>query len=166
MKKITFIVFALISGFAFGQTSGASASGDATASADIVSPITISDGVTDLNFGKIIKDAAGGTVTIAVNGDRSGTAPIVTASAKSAAEFTVNASENYTYSVNLPSDGFLIKNAGGAQMELSSFNHNLGTTPTGTGADQTLNVGATLTVNANQAEGNYSGTMTVTVAYQ
>ena len=164
MKKITFILFALIAGTTFGQNS-ATASGTATVNAKIVSPISITDG-TDLNFGRIIGNTAGGTVTVATNSDRTADnndllAPSTTVQA---ASFTVKAAEGYNYKITIPTID--LTGPGAVAMPVI-FTSSLGTVNVlGTGANQTLRVGGALTVNSGQAEGDYSGTVNVTVAYE
>ncbi|MDT0676954.1 DUF4402 domain-containing protein [Autumnicola musiva] len=161
MKKITFILFALIAGTTFAQSS---ASGTATVNAEIVSPISITDG-TDLDFGRIIGNTAGGTVTVATNGERTADnddllAPSTTVQS---ASFSVKAAEGYTYKVEIPEVN--LTGAGDAMPVV--FTSSLGNANiVGTGAAQTLNVGGALKVNASQAEGNYTGTVEVTVAYE
>ncbi|MBK5193985.1 MAG: DUF4402 domain-containing protein [Flavobacteriaceae bacterium] len=165
MKKITFILFALIAGTTFAQNTD---NGTATASASIVSAITIADGTT-LNFGKILKGTAG-TVAISTAGLRSVTGVTeIVGTAVSASTFVVNASDGYVYDVTFIPSITLTNGStatGTKTMTVDTFIHDAGVTPTGTGADQNLNVGATLHVVADQVEGNYSGTASVTVTYQ
>ena len=162
MKKITFILLALISGTVFAQSD--EATGTANAAAEIISPIKISDG-TDLDFGRIIGNSAGGTITITTAGARTTDnddllAPSTTLQA---ASFEVTAANTYNYSVTIP--GINLTGAGDAMPV--SFESSLGNSGVvGTGAVQTLNVGGELTVNGGQAEGNYTGTISVTVAYE
>ena len=163
MKKITFILFALIAGTTFAQET---VQGTAIVSAEIVSPISISDGAS-LNFGKVISDATGGTVIIAPNGDRSGTAQLMAASLNpaAAASFTVNAALDYTYNVTYNMSTLLT--SGTNTMVVGTFINELGEDARiGTGADETMTVGATLTVGADQAVGSYEGEVTVQVAYE
>ncbi|MBI6115208.1 DUF4402 domain-containing protein [Salegentibacter maritimus] len=162
MKKITFILLALISGTVFAQSD--EATGTANAAAEIISPIKITDG-SDLNFGRIIGNAAGGNVTISTAGVRSTDnddllAPSTTVQA---ASFDVTAAETYNYSVTIPG----ISLTGNGDAMPVTFESSLGNTGVvGTGAAQTLNVGGELTVNPAQAEGTYTGTISVTVAYE
>jgi hypothetical protein len=163
MKKITFILLALITGTTFAQDT---ASDNATVSAGIVSVITISNEA-GLNFGKVISDATGGTVIIAPDDARTGTAQFVTVATSnpSAASFTVNAADNYTYNVTYNMSGVLT--SGANTMVVDTFTNDLGTdSRLGTGGDETMTVGATLTVGANQAVGPYLGTLNVQVAYE
>ena len=156
MKKITFILFALIAGTASGQISAT-----ANAAADIVSPISITP-EQDLNFGKVSNNTAG-TVVVATNGSATGLSQIGT-TAPTAATFDVTAAQGFRYVVTLPETVEL--KSGNNTIGVGTFTHNAGTEPTGTGTIQTISVGATLTVAASQATGNYTGTFNVGVAYE
>jgi hypothetical protein len=154
MKKITFILFALITGTTFAQNS---ASTTATATAEIVSPLTLQkDG--DLNFGKIAKGAAG-TVVVKTDGSRgTSTADVIGATTTvTPAKFSITAETGELYSISLPGDSdVVLENAAGTDMTVTDFKHNV-TTFSG---NQSFNVGATLNVNANQAPGIYTNTTT------
>jgi len=163
MKKITFILFAFISGSVFAQEGA-----DATAEtfAEIVSPIEIvSD--TDLNFGTINGTSTGGDVTVAFNGDRlfSNTNMEVSSSATiSAATFSITAADGYVYSITIPDSQ--LTGTGTPMNVIFEHNRNNTTRRTGDGSAQELRVGGTLTVNDDQTAGAYSGNVTVTVAYE
>ncbi len=163
MKKITFILFALIAGTTFGQD----ATGTATVNAEIVTPIEITSG-TDLNFGSIVA-AEGGNVRVNTEGTRTfsnNNMDVVTATAITAASFDVTAADEYSYSISIPSTTLEFD---GNTMPVS-FTHDLeGETDgiaTGTGEVQVLKVGGLLSVAAAQAAGEYTGTVSVTVAYE
>ncbi len=158
MKKITFILMALISGSAFAQSND---SATANAAADIVSPIDI-EPVSDLNFGKVANNTAG-TVVVATDGNASGLAQIGTTST-TAANFNVTAANGFSYKISLPESVELA--SGANKITVDTFVHNAGSTPKGTGNAETLAVGATLNVEANQAAGAYTGTFDVTVTYE
>ena len=157
MKKITFILFALISGTAFAQ------SATATASAEIMSPMTIGK-TTDLNFGKIASTSAG-TVRIGTDNVVAGSATRISGTTPTAAAFTVNGANNYAYTVSVPQSITLtnLTGDGGETMTVDSFTHN--STEVGTGEPQTFQVGARLNVGESQVVGNYTGDVIVTVAY-
>jgi len=163
MKKITFILFALITGTTFAQNA-ATDSGTATVNAEIVSPISITDG-TDLNFGRIIGNTSGGTVTVATDNERTASNDDLLAPSTDvqAASFTVKAAYGYNYKITIPS----IELTGAGDVMPVEFTSSLGNTNVqGSGADQILNVGGKITVNSSQAEGDYTGTVEVTVAYE
>jgi hypothetical protein len=160
MKKITFILFALIAGTTFAQTA------DALAGADIVSPLTINQAA-DFNFGKV-SNVAGGTVIIKTDNtlDALSTAVFIGSNTLSAAAFTVTATDTYAYTVNLGGDITLTNQAGaGAEtMIVSALSHDSTEegVPAGT---ETFGVSGTLTVGIGQVPGYYEGTMTVGVSY-
>ena len=163
MKKITFILFALIAGTTFAQRS---ANGTATVNAHIVSPINISTS-DNINFGKIVKTTEGGIVEIPTDGgNRIIPSDMDIVSESSAATFTVTAEENTTYSVSIPS--LVMKNTVDDSKTMTvDFTHSLGEGNTSSGnTDETFVVGGKLNVGGNQAEGSYTGTATVTVSYE
>lgn len=161
MKKITFILFALIAGTAFGQES---ATGNAIVNAEIVSPITINKAV-DLNFGRVANNETG-TVVIATDGTltESTLSQINGGSNPTAASFTVTAAEGFKYSVNLPTTINLLN--GDFTLTVENFTSDADVDPVGTGGEQTIGVGATLNVTAGQNTGVYAGNFDVTVSYE
>lgn len=166
MKKITFLLFALIAGTSFGQTS-ATDSGTATVNAEIVSPISITPVGSNLDFGRIIGNTAGGTVTVSTAGLRtSDNSDLLAPTAENtiqAALFQVTAATTYKYSVTIDD----ITLTGSGDPMAVTFTSSLGNeNVVGTGAPQDLTVGGALAVNASQEEGKYSGTVTVVVAYE
>ncbi|MDT0648174.1 DUF4402 domain-containing protein [Zunongwangia sp. F260] len=162
MKKITFILLAFIGTTAFAQE-GVTATNQA--SADIVSPITISES-TDLVFGKVANNAAG-NVIVGTDNSVSGTATRVGGTTPTAAEFTVNAALGYGYTVTLPTDNEITltnQTTTGSSMLVNNIVHN--SDKVGDGADETFQVGGTLTLAADQVVGNYTGSLPITVAYE
>lgn len=165
MKKIlafSIVLFAFATG-AFAQ----SASATATATAVIFAPITLTQ-VADMSFGNIIADADGGTVVLVPAGTRTlnGLLSTPLPGTVTAASFNVSGNINTTYAITLPATHDISN--GTQTMTVNAFTSD--PTPTGlldgAGA-QTLNVGATLNVNANQAAGTYTNAagFTVTVNY-
>ncbi len=120
----------------------------------------------DLAFGDLTSGATAGTVRIGPGGARSRTGGVtVLASTFGNASFTVSTpSGSRNYTIILPGSATLAS-GGGFTMTVDTFTSN----PSGSGKTnggtllQTLNVGATLHVNANQRPGTYTGTFTVTV---
>lgn len=159
MKKITFILFALITGSVFAQNT---ANVNASSFAEIVEPLTITK-TRNLNFGKIIGSAAGGTITIASTsaGTRTATNTALEApgGTVTSAQFDVTASD-YSYNIAM-SDTDLTHTDGTTKMTLTPSN-NLGGSSSG---DKTIYVGGDLVVGTSQKAGDYSGTVTVTVTY-
>ena len=148
-------------------TAGAFAqSATATATAVIVSPITIAR-TADMSFGNIIADADGGTVVLVPAGTRTLnglTSPSIVGTV-TAASFTVTGLIDATYAITLPPNHTI--NSGANSMVVNTFTSTPSGTGTLTGGTETLNVGATLNVGLNQASGTYTNAagFTVTVNY-
>lgn len=168
MKNL-FLIAVIVLGFSaasFGQV-GVTAS--ATSSATIVTPITIAN-AGDMNFGNVAVSGTGGTVILTPAGARSITGgvtlPVFANGTVSAAHFDVTGADAYTYSITLPSTALNVT-SGENTMTVTAFT----STPTTTGTlsasgAQTIDVGATLNVTANQAAGTYvSEPFNVTVNY-
>ena len=143
-----------------------SATTSANATARIISPITLTK-VTDLNFGDVVPSGVAGTVTVTPAALRTsaGGASLGNGAAVTAASFTVGGQGSATYTITLPAAAVTLT-SGANTMTVDTFTSN----PSGTGAlsaggSQTLNVGANLNVGISQATGTYSGSFSVTVAY-
>jgi hypothetical protein len=138
------------------------------ASAQIVVPITISKG-SDLNFGSIVRNVAGGTVVLAPSGTVTPTGVTMfsgtSAVATSVASYTISGEASNTYIVTLPADNSVsLSDGSGHTMDLTDFTNNA--TGTFGASPETFQVGATLNIGANQPAGNYvSPAFNVTVAY-
>ncbi|MCX6335485.1 MAG: DUF4402 domain-containing protein [Bacteroidia bacterium] len=165
MKQIIRILTVAVVMIAYSVS--ASAQGSATtsgnAAARIIAPITLTVGTT-LDFGTIYN--TGGTVIISTAGVRSGTAAVKATPVPTAGTFTVAGEPTLTYAITLPADGVVTIASGVNTMPINSFVSNPATTSTiPGGGSETLSIGATLTVAAGQASGNYTGTYSVTVQY-
>jgi len=149
----------------------AQAQAQATATATIVKAISI-DKVTDLRFGKIIADpTAAGQVAIQTDGTRTIAAGNVVlfnqGSDHQAASFKTMGTPGATYYLVFPAAGsvLLTRIDGTETMTIEGFVHSATGTLDATTGVETFNVGGTLNVGANQAQGQYTGTFTVTAAY-
>jgi hypothetical protein len=168
MKKTVFLLaslFVMACGIQSVKADGGSA--QASANATIITPIAIAQ-VADLNFGNIVAGIGAGNVTVGTDGIRTSIGdvilPTATPGTVNAAEFTVTGLAAATYAITLPGS-IDISETGGETMTVTDFTSDPSGTGTLTGGTQTLSVGATLNVKANQAAGNYTGTFNVTVAY-
>ena len=166
MKKLLILTFML---FAFAAGSYAQATASATGTATIVAPIGITKTV-DMNFGNIAVSGAG-TVILAAAGTRTATGgitlPAITGTV-AAASFDVTGSDGYTYTITLPSTDYTITRVSGTEtMIINTFTSDPSGTGTLTGGTETVNVGATLNVNAGQVGGTYTNAtgFDVTVNY-
>jgi hypothetical protein len=121
-----------------------------------------------LAFGQFAATTAG-TITVSPTGARSRTGGVMllTSTASSAAiSVTDNLPHDTSCSIALPADNSVSLSSGANQMQLKTFTSSpSGVGPLSGGAMQ-FTVGATMTVNANQPKGNYSGSVQVTVQCQ
>jgi hypothetical protein len=175
MKKITFILLALIAGTVFAQDTNTETA-TASAGAEIIQPITITKN-NDLNFGRIIGTALGGTVTVDDADLRTSGAtgildPSTTGTANiSTAKFTITAAEGYLYGISIPAI-VTLSGSGGADMIVTLNPYYEGsalipaTTPKGTSTAETLMVGGDLAVGLVQGQGAYTANFDVTVTYE
>lgn len=167
MKKL--IVFAIaILGFttvSFGQATASS-----TASATIITPISLSKTV-DMNFGNIAVNATVGTVLLTPGGTRTAgggvTLPVASGTV-AAASFTVGGAGTNTFSITLPNTDYTITRATGTEtMIVNTFTSSPSGTGVLAGGTATVTVGATLNVGASQVAGSYTNAtgFPVTVNY-
>lgn len=170
-KKLIVAVSAGIIGIGgFAQTASA-ATGNA--SAVLVSPISITES-TALNFGSISNGLAAGSSTVVVSDDGVTATTYGASLAKVGATdtrgvFAISGGNNLAYTVTLPAsttitDGSTNMTVGTFTTSSASAGAGLTGTTSGTGTD-TFYVGATLTVNNTNNAGTYSGTYTITAAY-
>ena len=167
-KQVLFVLILLgcsINNAFAQQTSSATA----TASATIITPISIAK-TADMNFGNIaVSTGSGGTVVLAPAGTRTTTGGVslpATAGSPAAAAFTVTGQGNYTYAITLTTSATLSDGASHT-MTIGTFTSNPSSTGTLSSGTQNITVGATLTLSAAQTAGAYttSTPFTVTVNY-
>jgi hypothetical protein len=147
----------------------------ATVSATIITPITLTK-TTDMNFGNLsVLSNTGGYIDMNPSSVRTPNGGVSTAGAAgtvTAAAFTVNGANNYTYVVTMPAGVTTISN-GTDNLTVDNFVCSLGVgaSPTGTlnaSGTQNFTVGARLNVPANSSAGTYnqgSNTFQITVNY-
>ncbi len=138
----------------------------ASASAAIIADITLTK-TADMNFGDVIAGAGTVVLTAAASPSRSvtGDTELGNSTSISSATFTVGGEESSTYSITLPSEDVTIS-SGENDMTVNTFTSDPSGTGVLTSGSQTLYVGATLNVAADQASSaNYTGSFDVTVAY-
>ena len=167
IKSIVIASIAIVS----ANSSFAQATATASASANIITPISIVK-VTDMNFGNVAVSATlAGTVVLAPAGTRTtggggGVTLPATVGTVAAASFTVSGQASYTYAITLPVSCVITD--GTHNMTVNTFTSSPSSTGTlSTGGVQTLNVGATLNVSAAQAANAYTNAtgVPVTVNY-
>ncbi len=165
MKKMAILSAATLAVFATPALAapGDSATADGAATAEIVAPITLTHvtGAT-LDFGTFTTGDTGGTVVVsrAGAGSITGDVRLVQGSVEAADQFDVTGDAERRFSITT---GAGTVGNGTDTMNFTTdarANHTLGTDGT---ADFT--VGGTLTVNGDESEGVYTGSYSVTVAY-
>ena len=168
MKNLIFVAILLLTVSALSLAQPAP-SANATATGTIITPLAIAKS-SDMNFGNVVAGATPGTVVLAPAGTRTITGGAflpATVGTVSAASFNVTGANNFTYAITLPASSITIT-SGANTMTIDTWTSN--PTPTGllngSGA-QTVTVGGTLNVAANQAAGTYTlaNGLTVIVAY-
>lgn len=175
-RKLALLAFACGAAVISGPSVAASTPASAAASGTVIAPITVGK-ITDLSFGKFAP-GAGGTVTISTSGLRTsgGIVPSSFGSTLTAAKFNVAGDADATYTITHSGSTALTNTTGtGAEtMALAKFSDLTGAdSVAGTatagklsaGGVQSIYVGGTLTVAANQVPGVYTGTVDVTVEY-
>jgi hypothetical protein len=146
-----------------GEVFAATATSDVSAS--IVPAITITKN-TDMEFADVVASGSAGTVVLSTAGARSvtGGATLGNGTGAAAAAFTVSGDPSSTYSISLPASATITSAPN--TMTVNTFTSSpSGTGTLSVGGTQALSVGATLQVGASQAQGTYTGTFDVTVAY-
>lgn len=167
--KLALASAVVVGTFAASPSFAAAVSDDATSTATVVAPIAITK-AQDMSFGEF-SAGTGGTVVLTTAGAASETGDVVlTGGTATAAQFTVTGQTDASFSISVTDDE-LTHTDTTTTMTLATA-HDLdatssdspvsGTLALGT---QTIYVGGTLTVAADQLPGVYSGTVTATVNY-
>jgi hypothetical protein len=175
MKKL-FLIAIVVIGFStasFAQAASSTLSTNA-ASTTIMAPIILENTI-PLAFGTVGASAGATTVILAMNGTRGGTATVYDAvgAPATAASFNVTGTPNATFVITLPTGGTQLAGTGVASgapvMTITDWN--IGTTLNPAALDlnglKTFQLTGTLNVGtaAVQTPGLYTGTYSVTVAY-
>jgi hypothetical protein len=120
-----------------------------------------------LSFGNIVVSGSPGTVAISPSGVRnvSGGVLLGTSAGASPGSLTVLGEPLTSYSIMLP--GSAVLTGPDDDMVFDNFTSSLGGSGTlNAGGSQAVNFGATLHLKANQGNGAYAGTFSVTVTYE
>lgn len=129
--------------------------------------------VRDLRFGNMMSPPAAGTVVVASDGTVTTAAGMVGADTvpqpvegRGPARFLIDGANSRFFIVQLPNR--ITLTSATSSMEARTFTSNTrpGRNTIDASGRFTLDVGATLQVNANQAAGSYAGTFEVSVIYQ
>jgi hypothetical protein len=152
--------------------SAMAATATATSTSVVITPIAIAKNV-DLSFGSIAGGATAGTVTLKPDGTRvAGGGATLAGGTSTAAQFNVTGQTGLTYSISLAGTSATLTNGANTMAfttisdvtasAITTGNVSAGTLASGA---QTIFVGGSLTVGANQLAGTYSGTVSVAVDY-
>lgn len=155
------IVGSLLASFGLSATAAHAATASATAKAKILRQVTVTN-TSDLQFGTIVSSPTASTVVISTAGARTCGAGIVCSSAFSAANFDVTGTSGQVVTVSVPTSVTLTSGTFSMVADLATSATSL-TLANNAG---TFAVGGTLNVGANQSDGDYEGTFSVTADYQ
>lgn len=146
-----------------GAAQAAPVTTSATAKARVLQQITVTK-TADLDFGTIVPGTAAGTVAVSAASARTCGAGLTCTGTVTSGAFNVTGTNNAVVTVTGDNTVSLANGSGGTMSAaLSRSAATVTLSATGTGAFQ---VAGTLSVGANQADGNYTGTFNVTVDYQ
>ena len=155
------IAGSLVASLGMGATAAQAATATATAKAKILRQVTVTN-TTDLQFGTIVSGTASSTVVVSSTGARTCGTGLVCSSTSTAANFDVTGTSGQVVTVSVPASVTLSSGTNSMTASLASSNSSL-TLAANAGS---FSVGGTLSVGANQADGDYSGTFAATVDYQ
>ena len=155
-----------------GAGSAMAATATASSTTTVVTPIAVSKAA-DLSFGNIAAGGTAGTVTVSPDGSRSVTGGTVTAGGTTtAAQFNVTGQSGLTYAIDFTGTSATLTSGANtmtftaiSDTTASAITSGTATTGTLTGGAQTIYVGGSLTVGANQVAGTYTGNISVAVDY-
>ena len=152
----------------FFSTVVTAATATGNASATVLTPLTITaDVANEMDFGDVSGDATDPTTVVLTTGGTTSSGDGANAGgAPSAGNFDVTGPGGLNYNITLPVNGVVTLTGPGTAMSVDGFTDSLGgaSSLTAAGTD-TFDVGATLTINANQTVGAYTGTYIVEVNY-
>lgn len=158
-----------VAALGFGSTGAQAATASATANATILAPVTLTNNLS-LEFGTIVPDAVGGTVTIDHAGAQTCSGALVCSGTTRAAQFTATATIGQTIDIDVPvTTATLNRSGGGASMLVSNLNlvGNVSATSVAmVGASYVFTVAGQLAVSGSQMAGVYQGSFNVNADYQ
>ena len=147
-------------------TSALAASAQATVSVKVVRHLSIAS-KSNMSFGYLSASTAAGSVVLQQDGSRNPTGGVIleTGGSSTPASFTAEGEPNASFAISLP-DAITMADSDGNLMTVDNFTSSSGNIGTfdGTGRHE-MNVGAKLHVNPNQALGDYTGSMQISVNY-
>ena len=159
-KTFKALALAGVVSLGFAGTVANAATATATAKGIILKQITVTK-TSDLDYATIVTGAAASTVVVTPAGARTCGVGLTCTGTQTAAGFSVLGTIGQVATVTVPATVTLTSGANTMTSTLLSSAATLTLV-----AANSFNVGGTLAVGANQADGVYNGTFTVTVDYQ
>jgi Mat/Ecp fimbriae major subunit len=153
---------ATIAALGLGATAANAATATATARAKILRQVTLTN-TSDLQFGTIVTGTTASTVLISSSGARTCGTGLLCSGASTAAGFNVTGTSGQVVAVSVPATVTLTSTAGNTMSASLAASAATVTLAANAGS---FSVGGTLSVGANQADGDYEGTFTATADYQ
>ncbi len=178
LLRFNAFLLAVLGALLLGTAPACAAAGSGTSNAAVVSRLSFFS-TTDMDFGTIVRGTGSGTVVMAPTGVRTATGVTLIGGNGTAAAFVGRGTFNQIVSISMVASPITITRVGGTEtMQVGTFV--IGSAPTTVILTTTpllfrigsangifgFNVGATLTVNPNQAEGNYQGSFAIVLNYQ
>lgn len=157
---------AAIATLAMNASAAQAATATGTAKAKILRQITLTN-TSDLQFATIISGATASTVAVSTAGAATCGAGLTCTGTTTAANFNIQGTNNAVVLVGGDTSVTLNGSLGGTMTAALSYSATSVTLTNGPGTvGGSFQVGGTLSVGANQASGDYSGTFEVTANYQ
>jgi hypothetical protein len=149
------------------------ATASATSTSTVITPIAITN-TANLSFGSIAAGATTGTVTVSPNGTRNvGGGAVAAGGTATAAQFNVTGQTGLAYNIDFTGTSTSLTSGADSMTFTTVSDVTASAITTGNAASgtltagaQTIYVGGSLAVGANQNAGTYTGTISVAVAYQ
>jgi hypothetical protein len=169
MKKVllTLMVFAAIVLNAAAADNVANKTVNVQGKARIITPITLTKD-RDLDFGVIARGTASSTIVVDKVANptpnvTAGDAVVLSSTAQTSAQFTVSGETGKTYAITIPTTQDITD--GTNHLTISAFTCSNSLTNSTIGTGNVFYVGGTLTVPTSAVSASYTGTFSVTVAY-
>jgi hypothetical protein len=156
------LIGAAIAALAMNASAAQAASATGTAKAKILRQITLTN-TSDLQYATIISGATASTVAVSTAGARTCGANLTCTGTPTSANFNIAGTDGAVVLVGGDSSVTLNGSLGGTMASTLTYSA-ANVTLTATGGS--FQVGGTLSVGANQASGDYTGTFNVTANYQ
>jgi hypothetical protein len=166
LRRLLFVIAAMLAA-SVGAPALAQTPTTVTGSIDVVQPVLVVAKLTDLSFGTVVRPTAGsGTISIdATSGNITTSSGITTiGSSASRASFTITGQPSANIQITYPSSFNLTRSAGTETLSVS-LTSTTGGGQIGGGGTTTFGMGGQLTLSNSTVSGAYTGTYTVTVAY-